>query len=581
MHSISRKPRSVIALLLIAIFTITACGTTPQAAAPTAVAPPPAAEPTTAPEAPAPTAVPDAPTAVPDAPTEAPAMTVEAATATTEETAAATTGDRTITVGMRELVSSFDYPYDWAIAATWILSNIGDCLVWRNRETAEFEPWLAESFEKVSDTVWSMKLREGVSFTNGEPFNATAAKYSIDRIQADEKALVFNQWAFIKEVRIIDDYNIEIETTGPEPAFLSKMSGTACQVVPPVYTEEVGTAGFSTAPIGTGPFKLREFVKDDRVVLEANPDYFKGAPKVDTLTFRAIPEDSTRVAELLTGGIDMMVSVPIQDWERVRAESNLQLDEFLTTQVMLMALRGGPSSTYEDWTGVTSDPKIREAIAYAIDRESLIELIGGMGIPTQTRIVPPTLGSNASLYESAGTYDPDRARALLQEAGYNGEPLTFHSAPSQLMQKEVTEAIVAMLEDVGLTIDLQFMELTTFREQIYAPRKNEELYMDALGNTFFDPWIAVQSERSDQRQRSGWSGPVADEADALIRSGAVNMDPAARAAEYEKLQTLLIAENGGPYVFLYRMKDTLARASRVTFTAQPDGFLWFGTASVE
>ena len=196
MHSISMKPRSVIALLLVAIFTITACGTVPEAAAPTTVAPTTAAEPTSAAE---PTTAVEAPAATAaEAATEAPAITMEATSAATDATAAATTaatGNRTLTVGMRELVSSFDYPYDWAIAATWIHSNIGDCLVWRNRETAEFEPWLAESFEKVSDTVWSMKLREGISFTNGEPFNATAAKYTIDRIPAHDTAGVYNQGA--------------------------------------------------------------------------------------------------------------------------------------------------------------------------------------------------------------------------------------------------------------------------------------------------------------------------------------------------------------------------------------------------
>ncbi|MBC8075494.1 MAG: hypothetical protein H7Y32_05415 [Chloroflexales bacterium] len=570
MRSISGKAPAVGAILLVLTLILAACGSAPQVVAPTqpaaTVAPP--ADATVAPPA-------DATVAPPADATVAPTSAAAAPTTT------GASGGRTLTVGMRELVSSFDYPYDWNIASTWIHSNIGDCLVWRDRATAEFVPWLAESYEKVNDTTWRMKLRQGVTFHNGEPFNAEAVKYTIDRIAADEKALVYNQWTFLKEVKIIDEANVEFATTGPEPAFLSKMAGTGCQVVPPKYTEQVGSAGFSTAPIGTGPFKFVEWVKDDRITLEANPDYFGGAPGIDTLIFRAVPEDSTRVAELLTGGVDLVVSVPIQDWERVQADTNLALDNFLTTQVMLLALRGGPSSTLAEFTGVTTNSKIRQAIAYAIDRKAIVELIGGMGVPTLTRVTPPTLGSNPDLYDKAGEYNPDRARELLKEAGYNGEPLVFHSAPAQTMQKEVTEAIVAMLEEVGLKIDLQFMELTTFREQIYAPRKNLELYMDALGNTFFDPWIAVQSERSDQRQRSGWAGAEADQADKLIREAAVNMDPEARSKQYQELQTLLTAENGGPYVYLYRMKDTLARNKRVNYAAAPDGFLWFGKASVQ
>jgi peptide/nickel transport system substrate-binding protein len=554
--------RVTLLMLLVAIF-VSACGQG-QPAAPAA-----------------PTAAPAEPTAAPAAPAATTAPTAPEATVAPTEPAADAPGERVMTVGLRELVTSFDYPYDWAIVATWIHSNIGDCLVWRDRETAEFIPWLAESWENIDDTTWRFTLREGISFHNGEPFNAEAVKYTIDRIQADPTALVHAQWAFISEMTIIDDFTIEFKTGDNEPAFLSKMAGTACQVVPPVYTEEVGTAGFSQAPIGTGPFKFVEWVRDDRVVLEANPDYFQGAPGVDRLIFRAIPEDSTRVAELLTGGVDLITSVPMQDWSRVESVANLTLDNFLTTQVQLIALRSGPSSTYEDWTGITENPLIREAIAYAIDRQAIVDLMGGTVVPTLSRIIPPTLGASDQFYGQVGTYDPARARELLAEAGYNGEPLTFHSTTAWPMQREVTEAITAMLQDVGLNIDLQIMELTAFREQIYVPSKNEEIYMDALGNSFFDPWIAVLAERSDRRQRTGWNGPQADEADALIRAAAVNMNVEERAAQYERIQELLLVENGGPYVFLYRMSDTIGRSNRISFQPAPDGFLWFGRASVQ
>jgi peptide/nickel transport system substrate-binding protein len=548
--------------MILAALLVSACGQGQPAAPAEPTAAPAPAEPTAAPAPAEPTAAPAEPTAAPTEP------------------AADTPSERVLTVGLRELVTSFDYPYDWAIVATWIHSNIGDCLVWRDRDTAEFVPWLAESWENVDDTTWTFKLKEGITFHNGEPFNAEAVKYTIERIKADETALVHAQWTFIDQINIIDDYNVEFKTVANEPAFLSKMAGTACQVVPPVYTEEVGTEGFGQAPVGTGPFKFVEWVRDDRVVLEANPDYFQGAPGVDRLIFRAIPEDSTRVAELLTGGVDLITSVPMQDQARVTAAGNLAVDSFLTTQVQLIALRSGPSSTYEDWTGVTEDPRIRQAIAYAIDRQAIVDLMGGTVVPTLSRIIPPTLGASDQFYGQVGTYDPARARELLAEAGYNGEPLTFHSTTAWPMQREVTEAITAMLQDVGLNIDLQIMELTAFREQIYVPSKNEEIYMDALGNSFFDPWIAVLAERSDRRQRTGWNGPEADEADTLIRAAAENMNPEERAQQYIRIQELFLAENGGPYVFLYQMSDTIGRSNRVSYTPAPDGFLWFGRASV-
>ncbi len=482
---------------------------------------------------------------------------------------------------MKEIVGSFDYPYDWNIPSTWMQANVGDCLIWRDRKTAEFVPWLAESYQSLSDTAWRIKIKPGIKFHNGEPLNAEAAKYSIDRILADKKALVYNQWTYIKEVKIVDDLTIEIVTNAPEPAFLSKMAGTACQVVPPKYTEQVKTEGFSTKPIGTGPYKVVEFSKDNRVVLQANPDYFQGKPDIDEVVFRAIPDDSTRVAELLTGGIDLMVAVPSQDWKRIESNPNLALDRFLTNQIMWFQLRSGPSKTLPDWDGPTKNPKVRMAAEYAIDRKALIDLIGGMGIPTRTRIIPPVLGVNESLYNTFGEYNPAKARQLLQEAGYKGEPLTLHSTNAWFMEKEVTEAVAAMLKDVGFNIDLQILEINAFREQVYTTYKNREIYFDVTRNTFYDPWIVMLPERSDRRERAGWSGPEADEADKLIRAAETNMNKAERAKQYQQLQEMVNAASGGTYVVLYQMKDTLARNKRLVYEHSADGWVWLGKARLE
>ena len=142
----------------------------------------------------------------------------------------------------------------------------------------------------------------------------------------------------------------------------------------------------------------------------------------------------------------------------------------------------------------------------AVDRAALIDLINGDGVPVLSRITPPTLGSDPQFIDQVGTYDPDRARELLAEAGYAGEEITFHSSTSWPHQQEVAEVIAAMLESVGLNVNLQVMDVTSFREQVYVPYKNEELYMDALGNSFFDPWITVLGDRSDRRERTGWTG---------------------------------------------------------------------------
>lgn len=480
------------------------------------------------------------------------------------------TPKKRLTVAFQELVTSFDPPTDWAIVATWIHSNIGDCLVWRDRQTGRFVPWLAEGWQRLSTTNWRFTLRKGIKFHNGEPFNAQAVKFTIDRILADNKMIVYNQWLFVKEIKVVDDYTVEITTAAPEPAMLSKMAGTGCQVVPPGYVRQVGPQGFAQNPVGTGPFKFVEFRRDDRVVLEANPDYFQGKPDVDELVIRSVPEPSTRVAELLRGGVDLVVSVPSQDWQRVESNQKLKLEKFLTTQTVLLVLRHTPGM-------VTADPRIRAAIDYAIDRKTLVRLAGG--IPTRTRVTPPTLGWHPNLYDK-DIYNPDRARQLVREANYSGQPLTFHSTNVWPMQKEVSEAVASMLEAVGLKVNLQVLDISTFREQIYygayAGRGNREIYMDALGNSFFDPWIAVLGFTCARNQRTDYCRPDLDQ---LIAQAAQEMVVEKRKQLYYKIQEIVAEDR--PYVFLYQMMDTVGMSRRLEWTPAPDGFVWLGKARVK
>ena len=488
--------------------------------------------------------------------------------------------NETITIGMNELVTSMDPPADWAIASTWIHMNLFDCLVWRNRETGAFEPWLATSYENIDELTWRMTLREGVTFHNGEVFDADAVKWTYERITSAsrDEFITFNQWTFIEEITALSPYEVEIVTTGPEPAFLSKMAGTGCGIQAPVAGQEMAESD-EYMPIGTGPYMLEEFVRDDFVTMSAFQDYWQGAPDVETIIWRAIPETSTRIANLLTSDVDLIVSVPPQDWERINSNDGTEVQEYLTTRVMLLALRAGANEQYPEWEGLTSDPLIREAIRLAIDRELLIEVIEGMGVPVLSRITPPNIGWSEEFYDTVGEYDPERAMQLLEEAGYDGEPITFQSSTSWLLQQEVAEVIAAMLETVGFNVDLQVMDVTTFREQVYFPYRNEEIYMDALGNSFFDPWITVLSERSDRRERSGWSGPEADMADTLIRSAAANMDAEARADEYLALQEVLV--ESAPTIPLYQMKDAVGINSNLNWSMPLDGFLWFGNAELE
>jgi peptide/nickel transport system substrate-binding protein len=492
---------------------------------------------------------------------------------------AQTTPGSAITIAIGELPTSLDPPRDWAIASTWVHMNMFDCLIWRDRDTMEFAPWLATSWENVDDRTWRMTLREGVTFHNGEPFDADAVVWTYERIYtaSRDQFITFNQWTFIEAINVLGPYEVEFVTRTPDPAFLSRIAGTGCGIQAPVAGRTMTPENYT--PIGTGPYMLESFARDDALVMKANPDWFFGAPEIETITWRSIPEASTRVASLMTGAADLVSAVPFQDWNRINANDGTSVTQYLTTQVMLLAMRSGANAQFPDYTGPTEDVRIRQAIKYAIDRETIIDVIDGLGVSTTTRLTPPTLGWSPETYDTFGEYDPERSRALLAEAGYAGEELTFHTSATWINQRELAEVITAMLQAVGLNVNLQIMDTTTFREQIYFPYRNQELYLDALGNSFFDPWIVVLSERSDRRERSGWSGPVADEVDRLIRAAAENMDPVEREAQYQEIDRLVYGE--AVSIPLYQMIDAVGTTDRLNWSPPQDGFFWMANATIE
>lgn len=495
---------------------------------------------------------------------------------------AGTSGKKRIVIGQGELLSSFDYAADWEIAATWIQSNIGDCLVWWDRKTSKNVPWLAERWQRLNDKTWRFFLRRGVRFTNGEPFNAQAVKFTYDRILKDPKLIVHGEWlSFYAGSKVVNDHTLDIMTRKPDPAFVSKLVDSGCQVIPPKYFQTVGAQAFGRKPIGTGPFKFVEEVKDNRIVLAANESYWRGRPNIDELVFRAMPEASTRVNELLTGGADLIVNVPAQDFGRIKQnpDTKLVITQGNTTQMLVVRVTDKQGGKY-----LTSDPRIRAAIEYAINKNAIVKLIGGLGVPTRTRVTPPTFAWDETLYgpRNGDIYNPEKAKQLLKEAGYKGEPLEF-VAPSGrwLMDKEVAEALAGMLEEVGFKVDLQIVDPSTFNDKYFYPvyegkPATKGLMMDSLGNSFFDPWIVgLEAHCTMGPRRSGYCNPKVDK---LVEQADANPNVKQRAAQYKRLQRILAEDR--PQIFLYHQKEVYGVNKRLQWMAAPDGFLWMGNAKV-
>ncbi len=447
-----------------------------------------------------------------------------------------------------------------------LLFNLYDGLVALSGDMTEVTPALATSWERIDDQTWSFTLREGVQFHNGEPFNAETVRYSIERI-LDPDAVRFNtDYKQIGDVDIIDDYHVVIHTLTPDPNFLAKI--TSLHMVPQVYTASVSEEEFSANPVGTGPYRFVEWKLGQSLVLEANDDYWDGRPTVDRLVFRPIPEASTRLAELQAGTVDIIVGLNydalplVESAPDLRAEANTGR----RTVFMHMDLLNGAVPL--------QDPRVRQAMSYAIDRQLLIDaVLNGYGTPLATIFRPDMAGYTPDF--KPYPYDPERAKELLAEAGYpDGFDIRFMTSDGIVNKGvEVAEALGAMLGDVGIRAEILPVALQVMRDMYIgnpepASGNVEPLFMFNYGA----PTPDATSPLRALIQTGGIETFMHDEGfDALIDAYGSEMDPEARNAVAYQIQERLYNEL--PLIALYLQLNLYGVNERLDWTARKDEYV--------
>jgi len=470
--------------------------------------------------------------------------------------AAESNGEKVLTIANASDIESFDPHNNENTQSEAVLVNLFDYLL-KNDSSQKKVPGLATSWEKMNDTTWRFKLREGVKFHNGDPFTAADVKFSIERLSRDSKLKQYSYYKNFKEVNIIDEYTVDIITDGPEPLMLNKMSRMGADMLPSKYIQEKGMDVFKKEPVGTGPYKFSKWQKDDRVELVKNPDYFAGTPKWDKVVFRSIPEDTTRVSELMAGGIDIAAKIPSTDMKRIDGVNNMKVEQAMIQRVLHVIMRHTPDS-------VMADPKVREAVELAINKKELIDNIaGGAGIPTRTSVTPGNFGADPSLYNQS-LYDKERAKALLKEAGYaNGGPkITFSSS---VVYKEIAEATAAMLTEAGFEVNLEILEASKFTER-YSAKKFNELFLLGVGNSLFD--ASNNYNRFKLANAKGETDYNNPEVEQLLLSADKNMNPEDREKQYQRVQQIIAVER--PTIYLYQMKGLYGVGPKVEYTPRID-----------
>ncbi len=423
--------------------------------------------------------------------------------------------------------------------AAWQLYN---SLVWVNDE-GKIVPALAERWEVSEDgTEYTFYLRRDVVFHNGEPFTADAVVFSWERGSRPEMQWS-DRWQRAKSVEKIDDYTVKVTTEAPDPLLLRVMA-QQWAMVPPKYIAEVGEEGFAEHPIGTGPFMFEEWVKGDRIVYKANPNYWEpGLPKVETLIFRPIPESATRVAAIQTDEVDIVTRLSAEEAQSLLGLPNVKVIRYPVDRVYYIAFNNLTTGVGQP----TEDPLVRQAMNYAVDRQAIIDsLFGGYARLATGLIHSSNLGYDKSI--EPYPYDPDKARELLAEAGYPDGFEMDMACPTGAYTnfEEVCEAVAGYLGEVGIKINLEFMESGKYWD-LEAEKK--------LPPLFGDSW----SERSGEAlprligalggwdaSFSAWSDPKIDE---LLEKIGRTVDEEQRAALYSELHRYMY-ENP-PFIYLY------------------------------
>lgn len=419
-------------------------------------------------------------------------------------------------------VTSLDPHQGKETPAVQVNTQIFDTLVTVDPETNEVVPQIAESWEQTDDQTYVFKIREGIKFHDGSDLTAEDVKFSLDR--ARNSAAVSYIVNFIEEVTVDDDHTVTVKTTAPYAPTLRNLAIPFAAIVPKAVVEADENA-FIQNPVGSGPYKFVEWNHGDHVTLKAFDDYYAGKPETENLIMKVIPETSQRTIALETGEVDLAYDLAVNDIPKVNSDDKLTVYEIpsLTCWYVSMNMNKKPFD----------NPKVREAMSMAIDRQTIIDTINaGSGQTADAIIAPAVFG-----YYSTGVkeYNPTKAKELLAEAGYpNGFSTTLWVNDNQ-SRIEMCQAMQAMLLEVGVQCNLEVLEFGSFISRTTAG--DHDLAYFGWTTSSGDADYSYDSlEHSTQQGAAGNRSFLADpDVDKLIEEARSNTNEEERKELYKEL----------------------------------------------
>jgi peptide/nickel transport system substrate-binding protein len=453
--------------------------------------------------------------------------------------------------------------------ASVLAAHIYDTLVERNADLKLVPALAAELPRLVSPQVWEIKLRNGVKFHNGEDFNAESVKFSLERAK-DPSMRGSSNFRPIDRVEIVDPYLVRVHTSKPWPILVSALNQRQASMYPPKAYAGKDTAYISKNPIGTGPYKYVRWSKDEEIVLEADPNHWRGAPRIKTVVFRPIPDDAVRVAALQNGEIDVAVNIPPHLANIIANHPKIFLStapSIRTLQLMFYTWQydkeNKPLGPYQ---GPTQDKRVRQALAAALDVDEIIKgVLDGKAMRVATMLPSMHFGYDPALKPMK--QDVARTKKLLAEAGFaSGLELVFNAPQGRYVRdKEVAEAVTGQLTKAGIKMSLKTYEWGNYLNNMVYAHKAGPMWLIGWGSPVMDAENIYVPLFRTGNLLSNYHNP---DLDRMVDEAQTIMDEKKRLAQYHAINKLWIEDQAA--VPLYQQLDLYGASKRINWKARSD-----------
>jgi peptide/nickel transport system substrate-binding protein len=469
---------------------------------------------------------------------------------------AQTTQKRELITAQGGDVARFDPHFSTSSNDIRVSFNLFDNLTSRHPD-GKLYPGLATEWKLTDPTTWTFKLRPGVKFHNGDPFTSADAKFSIDRTyDPAAKTMVATALSTIERIEAPDPYSLVVRTKKPDPLLAARLAFYGGQIVPKKYLETVGNDAFNAKPVGTGPVRFASWVKDDKAVFDANPDYWGGRIDMDRWIMRPLPETAPRVAALLKGEVDIITQLPPDQQERVMGHPPTRVAGALYAGLYVLGVNSKVKPL--------DNPLVKQALSLAIDREAIVkELWRGRGIVPNSMIARGDNHYDASQPPLA--YSPQEARDRLKKAGYKGEPVYIETTVAYVSQdKAMSEAIGAMWKDVGVNVVIEVIEYSV-RAQKSREKSFKGMWWSDPTSTLGDPDGMMWRLLGPGGPMDYWRDPKFDE---LGNAARFSVDTKFRGDAYKEM-TRIFLENL-PWIPVIQPYEDYGLQKYVEWTANPN-----------